>query len=325
MNLALAEKIAKAVLYEGYMLYPYRASSTNGQPGWTFGGVYPHAYNLVHSDIEPWTMQTECLVQGDSSTRLDLRLRFLHLQDRFIGELEPPPTDLLGGVEPTFRPVEALRVGSELYQTCQEAVERDVIMPDLTLGQLLVRSPRQSFRFPASREFSALRAPNGQLVGQLERSQQALEGGLELQAELLASGLFKLIIRVFNLTPLENAAGRSRNEALMRSFVSTHCLLSVQEGEFISLLNPPDNFKDFTAECHNVGTWPVLVGEEGEHDLLLLSPIILYDYPQIAPESATERFDGTEIDEILSSRVLTLTKAERVKTGQVRPAELDLA
>jgi len=60
-----------------------------------------------------------------------------------------------------------------------------------------------------------------------------------------------------------------------------------------------------------VGTWPVLVGNEGDFDTLLSSPIILYDYPQIASESAGDLFDGTEIDEILALRILTLTEDEK--------------
>ncbi len=44
---------------------------------------------------------------------------------------------------------------------------------------------------------------------------------------------------------------------------------------------------------------------------MLSSPIILYDYPQIAPESPGSLFDGTEIDEILSLRILTMTDAEK--------------
>ena len=43
------------------------------------------------------------------------------------------------------------------------------------------------------------------------------------------------------------------------------------------------------------------------------SPIILYDYPQIAPESAGDLFDGTEIDEILALRILTMTDAEKLE------------
>ena len=49
---------------------------------------------------------------------------------------------------------------------------------------------------------------------------------------------------------------------------------------------------------------------------VLSSPIILYDYPQIAPESAGNLFDSTEIDEILSLRILTLTDAEKAEMRQ---------
>ena len=45
--------------------------------------------------------------------------------------------------------------------------------------------------------------------------------------------------------------------------------------------------------------------------MMLCSPIILYDYPKIAPESAGDFFDGTEMDEMLTLRVLTLTDAEK--------------
>jgi hydrogenase maturation protease len=49
---------------------------------------------------------------------------------------------------------------------------------------------------------------------------------------------------------------------------------------------------------------------------MLSSPIILYDYPQIAPESAGDLFEGTEIDEILALRILTLTEAEKHEMRQ---------
>ncbi len=41
------------------------------------------------------------------------------------------------------------------------------------------------------------------------------------------------------------------------------------------------------------------------------SPIILYDYPQIAPESAGDFFDSTEMDEMLTLRIMTLTDDEK--------------
>jgi hydrogenase maturation protease len=97
----------------------------------------------------------------------------------------------------------------------------------------------------------------------------------------------------------------------MHSFVSTHTILEVRGGEFVSLLDPPESCATLAAACRNVGTWPVLVGEPGEKDTMLSAPIILYDYPAIAPESPGDLFDATEIDEILTLRILTLTEDEK--------------
>ena len=102
----------------------------------------------------------------------------------------------------------------------------------------------------------------------------------------------------------------------MRSLVSAHTLLGVVDGEFTSLLDPPEDFREFVSNCQNIGTWPVLVGGEGQHDTMLSSPIILYDYPQIAPESPGDLFDGTEIDEILALRIMTMTDEEKREMRQ---------
>ena len=102
----------------------------------------------------------------------------------------------------------------------------------------------------------------------------------------------------------------------MRSLISAHVILGADGGEFISLLDPPEALREITAVCRNVGVFPVLVGEEGQRDTMLASPIILYDYPQIAPESAGDLFDGTEIDEILSLRILTMTDEEKLEMRQ---------
>src|SRR6185295_5699830 len=112
-------------------------------------------------------------------------------------------------------------------------------------------------------------------------------------------------------TPLADAGERTRDEALLRSFVSTHTILTAQNGDFISLLDPPERFREAAGGCSNVGAYPVLVGDEGARDCMLSSPIILYDYPQIAPESAGNLYDGTEIDEILTLRIMTLTDEEK--------------
>jgi hypothetical protein len=313
MNLALVEKIANAVLYEGYILYPYRPSAVKNQQRWNFGALCPQSYSLAQRGTESCTMQTECIVEGSEKTTLDVKVRFLHLLTREVCELTNPLTELDESIEPDSRTVAALEVNGRLFQTWQEATERDVCLPGLNLNEMVEQPRRMTFSFPSSQTTEQLNDESkGQIVGLIIRRQQAVQGALEVMAQRLAENAFKLTVRILNLTPLEDAGQKSRDEALMLSFVSTHTILSVREGEFVSLLDPTENYTEAAAQCHNTGTYPVLVGEEGtERDCMLSSPIILYDYPQIAPESAGELFDGTEIDEILTLRIMTLTDEEK--------------
>src|SRR6185437_5148583 len=81
-NKTLVEKIADAVLYEGYILYPYRPSSVKNQQRWNFGALCPESYAIAQRGTERSTMQTECLLEADETTTLDVNLRFLHLMLR---------------------------------------------------------------------------------------------------------------------------------------------------------------------------------------------------------------------------------------------------
>ena len=322
MNRERAEKIANAVLYEGYILYPYRPSSVKNRQRWTFGGIYPRAYSEAQRGSDAWTMQTECLVRGDATTRVDVRVRFLHIQDRVVGVVDPPLADLPATGEPAYRPVPTLQAGDRLYQTWQEAVEREIAAPDLRVDALVAQPHRRAFSFPSGREVEAVRDPGGPVAGLIVREQRPLAGTVEVTAAPAGAGLFKLGVRIENDTPWHAPAqtdAREREDAVLQAFVSSHTLLGVQAGEFVSLLDPPAEFAAAVAGCNNVGTWPVLVGDEGQHDMLLSSPIILYDYPQIAPESPGDLFDGTEIDEILTLRILTMTDAEKQEMQQSDP------
>ena len=245
MSATLVQQIADAVLYEGYLLYPYRPSALKNRLRWTFGVLYPEACGDASS------MQTECLVVGAARTRLEWTVRFLQL----VGD---------------------------------EAVERTVA-ESWTLSELLERPRAASFSFPAA---------NGLLAGTATCS-----------AEALAENLVKLRVRIDNQSSLEKEV--ERQQALARSLISTHTILGVREGEFVSLLEPPEAFAGFAAGCRNVGTWPVLVGAAGEKSWLLSSPILLYDYPRVAAESPGDLFDGTEIDELLTLRIQTLTDEEK--------------
>jgi len=125
----------------------------------------------------------------------------------------------------------------------------------------------------------------------------------------LSAGVYKFAAETRNC--VSSNVEWTRDQALLRSLISVHTILHVSGGQFVSLLDPPETMRQAASACGNVGTWPVLVGEEGQTDTLLSAPIILYDYPQIAPESPGDLFDGTEIDEILALRILTMTEAEK--------------
>ena len=151
-----------------------------------------------------------------------------------------------------------------------------------------------------------------------------LEGYVESSAEPLAAGGYRLRIRVANTTSVSAAGPLGHNAILPYAFVSTHSILSLKDGAFVSLLEPPDEWREAAASCTNEGAYPVLAGEPGRRDVMLSSPIILYDYPEIAAESPGDLFDGAEIDEILTLRIMTLTDEEKdeIRRGDNRTRQL---
>jgi hydrogenase maturation protease len=311
MEIDLVDSIVNAVLYEGYMLYPYRPTAVKNQQRWNFGVLYPEAFSEAQGGTDASVMQTECLAVASARAKLDVKVRFLHLLAREVAE-------------PSYRLVEGLEVEGRVYKPWQEAVERDVSATALELGEIAARPQVLKFSFPASRNLETLYESSGRVAGAIIRTQQAIEGAAELAVAQIGERLWKITARVLNLTGVEETRPNKRDEALMRSLVSTHTILHLQGGEFVSLLDPPDTLREAAGLCHNLGTWPVLVGRDGESDSMLSSPIILYDYPQVAPESAGNFFDGTEIDEMLALRILTLTDEEKreMRNSDARAREL---
>src|SRR5262245_58129038 len=175
MNRSLVDRIADAVLYEGYILYPYRPSVKN-RSRWTFGSLYPEAYCYASGSSDVPSNQTECLVRGTLATAFDARVRFLHLTARSVGAIDPPLAEWPDDAVPPSRPVETLRVGDQLFHEWQEAEEREVVLGAATLGELLAGPRTRAFTFPGGRRWELLRGPAREVVGVLVRRQQALEG-----------------------------------------------------------------------------------------------------------------------------------------------------
>jgi hypothetical protein len=277
--------IADAVLYEGYLLWPYRKSALKNQRRWTFGGVYPEAHSRAHPDDRA-TMRTECLLEGGDLADVDVRVRFLHVVRRDVAL-------------PDGTLVDELEVDGKRHLAWDEAVEREVGPGPHTI--------------PAGRDVEALGGGAGSVI----RSWEALEGVVEVRAETQAPGLTRVVVEVVNRTPWDE--GGDREEALRRTFCSTHTVLRARRGGFVSLTDPPELLRAAAAACRNEGCWPVLVGEPGTRDTLLSSPIILEDHPRIAAESPGDLFDGGEIDGLLVLNILSLTDDEKAEMRDSDP------
>ena len=290
MGFERVQKIADTVLLEGYVLYPYRATSAKNRYRWTFGVLAPRRWSEA-GGCEPWWLEARCLVAGESA--VTGRLRFLRVVERRV---EAAAGD-------GFVPVAELEADGTTYVPWEEGEIREI---DFRIPQTLAETTVLPFSLPPEEEIRVLKDGAGKTLGRVIWSRRELRGVVQCEIEKLEGGLRKIRVRVENLTAFHDLTA-PRAEAVRSSFCSTHVLLQVESARFVSLTDPPENAREAAAGCVNVGTYPVLAGD----DTLLCSPIILYDDPQLAPESPGDFFDACEIDELLALRTMTLTPDEK--------------
>jgi hypothetical protein len=257
-------KIADAVLYEGYILWPYRRSALKNTRRFTFGGVTPD---------EP--MRTEVLLEAGPEHALQVSVRFLQAVRRQLYR--------------DGRPVDELTVDGERHLSFEEATEREVSIEG---------AGRAPIAIPAGKAEERL-SEDASVV----RSWCALDGEVAVDVRPLRPGMFRIRVEISNATAGEAA-----------TFCSTHTILRVRNGGFVSALDP-----EAAEACNNEGTWPVLVGEPGERHTMLSSRIILEEYPRVAPESPGDLFDGGEIDQLLTLNILGLTDEEKAEMRATDP------
>jgi hypothetical protein len=272
MNLDQIATLAQTLLYEGYLLYPYRASSVKNRHRWLLGTLYPRSFVEGQDEGDRWWMQTECLVCGTGDSVVETRVRFLHIAET-------------------------------------GTAEHEVDASACSLRDLSEKHEPMDFRF------------------EVAAGQEPLTGDLDLSTRRVAEGMFLFRAVVRNLTAYRDSSnGREhrRDEALASAFAAPHALLRVRTGRFLSLVDPPAALVTLARACQNRGTWPILVGDETTRDTMLSTPLILEDYPRLAPESPGDFFDATEIDELLTLRILTLTDDEKsaMRAGDPRARAL---
>jgi len=151
----------------------------------------------------------------------------------------------------------------------------------------------------------------------LVRTWEPLEGRVDVRCVQLRDDLHRVSVAIANTS---DWAGAEREGAMARTLASAHAVACVEGGAFVSAVDPPEELRAETEACRSDGLWPVLVGEPGDRTTLLASPIILYDYPEVAPESPGDFFDGCEIDQLLVLSILGLSDGEKdeIRAGDPR-------
>jgi hypothetical protein len=294
MNIDAVRSIADAVLYEGYILYPYRASSQKNQSRWQFGVVMAPGYAAADPSESSFT-QAEVVLAHTGQPVVQVLLRFLQVQRR--------TTEGSG-------------------QGWDEAVEREI---EVTAegAALLSDGVVQEFAIAGGEDHEPLEDPGGTQRAAPQyavRRREPLAGLVSVRATEVPGPwrALRLQVRVENRTEVSPVPPR-RDDALPSALIAAHTIISVTGGEFISMTDPPIWAQPAVAECQNQGGWPVLADPDGGRQVMLSSPIILYDHPELAAESPGELYDGTEIDEILTLRTLALSDAEKAEARATDP------
>jgi len=288
-----ARAVADAVLYEGYLLYPYRGTSGKNQSRWQFGVLGPPgaaAAGLGEDDA----MAADFLVDG--ARAITVVVRFLQLQHRRAER------EVGGG---GFAPVGELTTPAGSWMSWDEAIECEMSFGPLAFDE-------QPWTFPlVAHAVTDVELLDG---GRLVRERRQVCGELTVTARP-DGDLHRVSVRVANT----GRGAADKADAIARSMIGTHVIAEVAGGRFVSLLEPPAAAAAAVARCGRHRCFPVLAGPPGTGDVLLISPIILYDHPEVAEQSNTALYDCTEIDEILTLRVMTMTDEEKAQARATDP------
>jgi len=281
-----ARTVVDALLWNGYVLYPYGAAGERSRSRWQLGVLAPPAW--AESNGEATWQETDCLVAPGPGAKLDVRVRFLRVRSRHVEEIRG---------KHDFRRVQTLDLGETLLTSWDEVTPHE-------LDFALTASPgERSWRIvlPAHREVERVRSA-GVARARIVREQSRVELEVRVTVERVGEteGLARVRLRLENRTSGGTFAGRP--EALRVALLGTHALLALSSGEFV---------RTAAAECASVRTWPVLVGPKDRRDLLLSSPIALPDHPEAGEPPPADRHDTGELDEALLLRALTWTDDEK--------------
>ena len=327
MSLDEVRRVADAVLYEGYILYPYRASAQKNRSRWQFGVLMPPGYAAADPS-ETSRLQAECVFEHRGRPAVDITVRFLQVQRRRTEDAVAGPGPGPEPGAPAAVPPDASVPAALVPATWDEAAEREVTV---TIEGTDLFGPGKvvPFTVPGGEETEAMAG------ARVTRRREPLSGSVSVRATPLPGPwqAARLTVQVMNESAAPGsgqrpggthppAGGRRpaiRDDALPAALVAAHLIMTVSGGAFLSMTDPPEWAREQVAGCQSTGCWPVLAGPDGDRQVMLAAPIILPDHPQVARESPGELYDGTEIDEILTLRTLALSDEEKAAARATDP------
>lgn len=293
--------VADAVLREGQVLFPYRASALKNRFRWQWGVLAPPDWARAHGS-ERSSVAVECVADVRAGASVAARVRFVHLQARSV--------EAGDGCRP---PLDHLVVGDTTWSSYEEAIDTHVDLGPVAAakdggGVATLHVPILE---TASTSSECLATAAGE-SGVLARRRREVSGLARMDIEPVSGpwSLAQVRVTVENTTPWSDPAA-DRDDALLSSLVAVHVMLAVDKGAWISSVDPPEFARPAVAACQRDGLWPAVVGLAGGIDVVLAAPIILPDRPTIAPLSLGETCDATEIDEMLTLSVIALGDDEQ--------------
>lgn len=292
------DELTTTLLYEGYTIFPYHNAALKNKKPIQFGVVFPCVYAEKNANTNS-LMQTQCIVLAKKDQSISFSIKFLHLIK----------VELLKKLNEKYEPADVITINDKSYTTGWQGIEREVSLNDITISELLIDRKILPVFFPESKQMQNVLQDDGVIAGRQIFSSKNIKGTVEIETRSIQDkeNAFIVTVQAKNTTEIMDAEKRSRDEAMQHAFIATHTILSTN-GKFVSDQNPGE-WKSMARECKNLNTYPVLINEEDS--ILLSSPIILYDYPQINSGSKGDLFDSTEMEEALWLHVNMLTDHEK--------------
>jgi hypothetical protein len=289
-----AKHLSRSLLYEGYALFPPRPAASEARRPSPASVIYPDWWSVNH-DGQSSVMRTECTIQDDRSSALEVRVCFLQPWKLTVFQS-------YGGADTNrYRQVGSIRVDRDDYRPGEGGIEREVSIGPVAMEELLDKGVRRNISCGGETRTKLL-TQDGETVGKVVREISPLEGEVHISCERVPQGesglrpFLRVRFRLENTTKTGERSDATQEEVLRSSFHACHAVFRVHGGRFLATA------RDQTQ------SWPVLLRRQD--DIVLSSPVFFSDYPELGKAGEGPQ-DDPAIEECILAHLPLLTEHER--------------